>query len=394
MEFEKTTEILNFIEMTRTDQSKIIAKSINNNVKMCAGIYFIYDKEVRLWSEHDEEYFITYLYNYFNNIGKRIKEIVSGLKDKRIELLLKEFDKSSYISDILKRMKGDIQDAKFIDKLDSLEDYLPIIGGKKICLKTMNVTDRLKEDYFTYECQVNITQDIQHAEQFFKQIEPNEENKKYLQTILGYCLTGNTQSRNFFVFYGGGSNAKTLVGILMQLILGKLYVQCSDEVFQNNKSNNAPSPHLACLKGSRIGFYSEGETADSMDLNIKTLKRFSGQDPITCRKLYGDPFTFRANCKLIMATNFVLALNAEEAIKSRLRYVFFDSLFKEEPTNGEFKKDPEFVNKLQTIYLNEVFTWILQGSVEYYKTLQITMPRDVAKRTCEILEHEDSIETF
>ena len=196
MEFENTTEILNFIEMTLTDQSEIIAKSIKNNVKLCAGVYFIYDKELKIWTVHDDEYFITYLYKYFNNISKKIKEIVNGLKDKRIELLLKAFDKSSYIADIIKRLKGDIQDIEFINKLDSMEDYLPIMGGKKICLKTMNITDRLKEDYFTYECQVTISQDTQHAEQFFNQIQTNEENRKYLLIVLGYWLTGNTQARN------------------------------------------------------------------------------------------------------------------------------------------------------------------------------------------------------
>jgi len=47
-----------------------------------------------------------------------------------------------------------------------------------------------------------------------------------------------------------------------------------------------------------------------------------------------------------------------------------------------------------TIHLNEVFTWILQGSKEYYKDSVLTMPSDWKTKTTKLLEQEDSIETF
>jgi hypothetical protein len=53
-----------------------------------------------------------------------------------------------------------------------------------------------------------------------------------------------------------------------------------------------------------------------------------------------------------MLTNFKPPLNAEEAIKDRLTYLFLDSRFCKNPKlKNEFKIDSAFVKKLQTEYL-------------------------------------------
>ena len=84
----------------------------------------------------------------------------------------------------------------------------------------------------------------------------------------------------------------------------------------------------------------------------------------------------------------------DRAIKDRLRYVFFDSVFSDNPNKGEFKKDEEFTDKLKTIYLDEIFTWIVNGAVQFYKDRKIEMPEEFQRRTNLLLMSEDSIESF
>ena len=48
-------------------------------------------------------------------------------------------------------------------------------------------------------------------------------------------------------------------------------------LFQKTKDDAGASPHLVELKGKRLGFYSEGETSDNMEINFKTLKRITGE---------------------------------------------------------------------------------------------------------------------
>jgi phage/plasmid-associated DNA primase len=146
-----------------------------------------------------------------------------------------------------------------------------------------------------------------------------------------------------------------------------------------------------------MSVYSEGESSDKIEMNSAGLKQISGEDSLCGRELYGNQITFTPYTKLHMLTNFTPPLNAEFAIKQRLRYIFLDSEFVDNPdlkNNRQFKKDKEFTDSLETIYLNEVFSWIVKGAQEYYKTLTINMPEDFQKRTDTMLNNEDSIKTF
>ena len=49
---------------------------------------------------------------------------------------------------------------------------------------------------------------LPHADKFFKQIQPKKVNREYLRKILGYSITGRTEARVFFIWYGFGSNGK------------------------------------------------------------------------------------------------------------------------------------------------------------------------------------------
>jgi len=61
---------------------------------------------------------------------------------------------------------------------------------------------------------------------------------------------------------------------------------------------------------------------------------------------------------------------------------------------NEFLKDSIFTNKLETIYLSEIFSWIVRGSQKYYEDLKVEMTEDFKKRTEALLNNSDSIKTF
>ena len=261
MEFKTIQDITNFVEMTMTEQTEMICKTIKQDVKLC-GSYYIYDNDNKLWTTINYDGFVSYMFKQCNNMIKQIKQLVNGLHDKRIDALIKNLDKRSHVLDIIDRIKGDLTDLTFSENLNQLHDHLPIKNNLKICLKTGETTERTREDYFTFVCPVSKTDNINNANKFFSQLFPDETNRKYVQKILGYCLTGDMKARNYFVLYGSGCNGKSLTGTLMNLILNKFFVQCADEVFQKTKTTNGPTPHLASLHNKRFGFYSEGSTSD------------------------------------------------------------------------------------------------------------------------------------
>ena len=129
-------------------------------------------------------------------------------------------------------------------------------------------------------------------------------------------------------------------------------------------------------------------------MNNELLKRISGEDKITARDVYEKSISFFAHVKLMMCTNFIPPISAEKSTKDRIRYIFFDTRFSDKPKNNEIKRDDKFVEKLKNDYLDEVFTFLLNGSIEYYKDRKITPPKEWAYRTKKIIQNEDSIENF
>jgi hypothetical protein len=186
---------------------------------------------------------------------------------------------------------------------------------------------------------------------------------------------------------------------LMELILKKQYHQCDQSIFiKTGKANKGTAtPELMTLLGKRMSVYSEGESSDKIEMNSAGLKQISGEDSLCGRELYGNQITFTPYTKLHMLTNFTPPLNAEFAIKQRLRYIFLDSEFIDNPDPNnirQYKKDKQFTDDLETIYLSEIFTWMAKGAYEFYKTMKIEMPEEFQARTDTMLNNEDSIKTF
>ena len=150
-----------------------------------------------------------------------------------------------------------------------MHDYLPILKGKKISLITGEISKRTKQDLFSIESPVKFVKDTSHADKFFSQVMPNNEEREYLRKLLGYALSGNMDARCFFIFYGDGSNGKSVIASLMKAILLNLYHQTAKGIFMkgSQEKTEGASPDKIALIGVRCAIYSEGQTADDIDIN-------------------------------------------------------------------------------------------------------------------------------
>ena len=161
-----------------------------------------------------------------------------------------------------------------------------------------------------------------------------------------------------------------------------------------NNSTGA-TPEIMDLLGKRLGVYSDGETADQIEMNLGGLKQISGEDKLTGRPLYCKTVNFYPYIKLHMLTNYTPPLDSQQAIVDRLRYIFMDSKFCNNPVkDNEYKIDVDFALKLENEYLSEIFSWIVRGSRDYYIDEKIEMSEEFKDRTQIILNDTDSIKTF
>jgi P4 family phage/plasmid primase-like protien len=403
-DFKKISNVNEYRLMSTTSQSIYFSKIISSYFKVVHSeqVYY-FNTKTKLYTGIDKKQFDSFVYSFFDNSSMLIRkllrkeETIDEQVEKKIKEMCESFDKEFYIQQIIKRSFSNLYDTKLISQLNSMPDIFPIKNGRKINLKTLEVSDRTKEDFFDYESPVEYLKDskLKNANRFFSEVMVNLENRMFLKKVLGYLLTGDTSARKFFVWFGHGANAKSLIFNLVEKILCKQYSQCDKSIFVKVKSGKGASPELMDLMGKRTGVYSEGETADLIDINISLIKGISGEDLLKGRYLYGNLIEFRPYVKLNLLTNFKPPLDAEDAVKDRLVYIFLDSRFCHNPkAKNEFKIDTDFVNKLQNEYLSEIFTWIVQGSKDYYTDLKITMTKEFQDRTTELLSEQDSIESF
>ena len=415
IKFENLKEIKDFLKLSQVDLAKLYSKMYKNDIFIVGKekqIYY-YDEVEKIWKCETKEVYVTFVADFLNNTSKNLANKLISLKkgldeddedelnkmktlQKEVNTKIKELDKSKTRMDLIDLSTGHLQCNDFETKLNLQHDYYPIMDGKKIYLPTSEITDRTKDDYFSFSCPVRFVTETPNANKFFGQIMPKKDNREFLRKSLGYCISGDTSAQCFYIWYGSGSNGKGELFRTLELFMTSFFRTLGDGIFEDDNKKGA-SPDKMDLMGGRLGSYNEGKTADEMELNMPLLKRLSGQDAITTRALYQNNVTFKAFIKLIMATNYIPSVGEDDANKRRLKYIFFDSCFKSNPDPtkpNEFKKDEDFVNKIQTIYLSEVFSWICQGAKAYYADKKIEMTTEFAERTDVIFKKEDSISSF
>jgi putative DNA primase/helicase len=134
-----------------------------------------------------------------------------------------------------------------------------------------------------------------------------EELVEFLRRAIGYCLTGLTSEQVLFFFQGAGRNGK---GTLMETLLDLLGRQSEEEAGYGavadfntflEQNNTGPRNDLAALRGARL--VTASEPGKGKRLAEGFVKSVTGADTVTARKLYGEPFSFRPNFKLILAAN-------------------------------------------------------------------------------------------
>ena len=284
-----------------------------------------------------------------------------------------------------------------MEKLNSSPYLLPIKNNNVIDLRDGTIRTRTKHDYFSYELDVQYdNSDTSKAEKFFSELmQKNVEATRYLQTSLGYIITGETASKCLFLFVGEkGDNGKSTLIHILSTIFSQFYKSVSKEVMIDlGGSKRGPSPEIAELQGIR--FISYAETNEQEKLNEALLKMLTGNDIIKARPLYQSPIQFRSILKPIILTNKKPLFNTNDnALKNRIHYIPFDAEFKDEPKNGQFKKDEDFVNSLINEHKNQVFTWIVNGAINWYKDKRINVPNCMKEAKEKYINEIDIVQQY
>lgn len=360
---------------------------------------FNVDTTPLIWSLQVKDYIISHMAAFMKSTMKYYILNDKGTMEQQRELLrITERDSKIHVLDsIYRHYQVLITDDNFLEKLNrACPNHLPIKNGKVIDMKTGMTHPRTKEDYFTYECNVDYinTRTPEFLNIIGNIMCDNVENIKYLQKICGYCLTGDIAARVYFILYGIGSNGKSMILNLMQKILKEQYQAVSKCVFINSPTSKIGGPEVLQLKDCRLATFSETEANDN--LNEAIIKMISGNDSITARGLYKDPISFIPQCKLMLCTNHKPVFNGDDkANADRVRLVPFNARFVVNPKKANEYKRVELADQLiGTKYMNEFFSWCVDGAIEYYKNKTFEPTGEMLVLQNEYIKEQANITNF
>lgn len=184
----------------------------------------------------------------------------------------------------------------------------------------------------------------------------------YLQEALGYSITGQTREEAIFYIWGptrGGKGIFTET-LLHLLGLGVLAVEVGMESFLEKKHSSDEAYMLAYLRSTRFVAASESKTGHWLD--AAKIKRWTGGNLVTCRQIYGKPFSYIPQFKIWLTSNFPPRMNVDDiAAWERLRVMSFPNswLGREDKMLKKHMRSPEV--------LKGVLAWIIEGAVKWYK---------------------------
>jgi putative DNA primase/helicase len=207
----------------------------------------------------------------------------------------------------------------------------------------------------------------------------DHELQAFLQTVLGYALTGSTSAHSLFFGWGTGANGKSTLLSTTAYILGDYHRVAPIETFTVSNSERHPT-ELAGLVGARL--VTATETEEGRNWAEARIKQLTGGDPISARFMRQDFFDFVPQFKLFVSGNHKPGLRTvDEAIKRRFHLIPFNVTIPKE------RRDPDLGDKLRA-EAPGILQWMIEGCMKWQRD-GLKPPAVVAAATQAYLESQD-----
>jgi putative DNA primase/helicase len=176
----------------------------------------------------------------------------------------------------------------------------------------------------------------------------------YVQQIVGLSAIGKVYLEAIIIAYGGGRNGKSTFWNSISRVLGSYSGAISADTLTVGCRRNI-KPEMAELKGKRLIIASELE--EGMRLNTSIVKQLSSTDEIEAEKKYKDPFKFEPSHTLVLYTNHLPRVGAnDDGTWRRLIVIPFNARIE---NKSDIKNYADYLVKNAGPY---IMSWIIEGA--------------------------------
>lgn len=202
---------------------------------------------------------------------------------------------------------------------------------------------------------------------------------RFLQQVLGYCLTGSTREHALFFAYGAGKNGKSVFLNTATRILGDYATTAAMDTFTASHGDKHPTD-LARLDGARL--VAASETEEGRAWAESKIKQLTGGDRIAARFMRQDFFEFTPRFKLFIVGNFQPVLhNVDIAMRRRFNIIPF--------VHTPPAPDLELEEKLATEH-PQILAWMIEGARDWHEN-GLLRPSAVVAATDDYFDAQDLV---
>jgi putative DNA primase/helicase len=254
---------------------------------------------------------------------------------------------------------AEVQTAVSFDTLDQ-HDHLLVARNGVIDLRTKELLPHEPGLWMTAGLDFDYHSDAECPlwEKFVLEImDGRPELVEFLQTFLGYSVTGSVAEQRLGIFVGGGANGKTALLNTIRFVFDPICAVASFAAFEKRTSTGTSD--LAALARARVVLASEGERMAPIAEAV--LKRVTGGDPVTAAFKYKAEFTYIPKYQLILSSNYRPNVGGNDlGLWRRILYTPFDATFM-----GE-NRDLHIEEKLRA-EAEGILRWVVTGSDRWFK---------------------------
>lgn len=234
------------------------------------------------------------------------------------------------------------------------DPYLLNVANGVLDLHTLELMDHDPDRHLT-----KVTRAAYHPEaeapefrKFVERILPDEDVRAFVQRYLGYALLGTVAEHVLGIFYGSGANGKGTLTNTVDYVLGDYAITPDPELLAERTGNFHPTS-AASLFGARLAVVQEFD--EGRRLAEGTVKRLTGGDPVSARRMREDFWEFDPSHTFVLATNYRPVIRGtDEGIWRRLRLIPFDVSIPKSEQDGRL---PERL-RLES---DGILAWLVEG---------------------------------
>lgn len=312
--------------------------------------------------------------------------LAESVADKQLRADVAKCESKAGVEGVLGIAAALVEFATTVEDLDA-DPYLLNCANGTLDLRTMELRGHDPADRLTNVTAAAYRADADPAvwDEFLASVLPDADERGYLQRVIGQALYGRVTEHLFPVLIGQGANGKSTMYGAVTAALGDYATVIDPSLLMASEKGRTPGPELMELLGARLVIGSE--TEEGRKLDEPTMKRLTGGDELTARRLYREPVTWTPSHQIVYVTNHLPEVKGNDpAVWRRVRVVPFEVIV------PKAERDPALPERLQ-LHVDAILAWAVAGYVDY-RDGGMREPATVVQATGEYQADSDAVGRF